>query len=218
MITGQEMQALDKRAIEKYGIPSIALMENAALAFANLAKDKDDVFCIVAGAGNNGGDGFAIGRHLYLLHKEVIVYFIGNAEKMTPDCRTNAEILNRLGITIRALNETTIDDFKRDCQKSTVIDAIFGVGLSRPIEGFYANVIRTINTHAKYTMAVDIPSGLSADTGDVLGIAIQSKETITFHRMKIGMVQAQQFTGHITIAYIGIPDDERFGGSNEFRD
>lgn len=206
ILTKEEMQQADFNAINKYKIPSIVLMENAAMSFFNEIKDYSDKFLIFASTGNNGGDALAIARHLILNGKCVKTVITGVEEKMSPDCRKNYEILLNLNADIRFLKDLKFEDLKSKISDSVVLDGIFGTGLSRNIEGKYRDLINFINEFSKYTIAVDIPSGIDATTGEVLGVAIKADKTITFHRMKKGLTLAEKsYVGVVSVKYIGIP-------------
>lgn len=205
IISGDQMKLEDKRAIEEYKIPSIVLMENAAMAFFNQVKDLANEFVIVASTGNNGGDGLAIARHLFLNKKSVKVYMVGKKEKMTKDCKINYEILLKLEINPIFLDKIS-DDLKNDIKDKILIDAIFGTGLSRNVEGFYKELIDFINYEAKYIVAVDIASGLNANDGKIMGTCIEADMTITFHKLKKGIDLADpKYKGITFTKYIGIP-------------
>ncbi len=207
VISVEEMNKADKKAIEQYKIPSIVLMENAALSFFHEVKDMSGKFTIVCSTGNNGGDGLAIARHLLLNNKNVVVYIIGNNAKTSKDFKINYEILKQLKAPIKILEENNLKDFKEDLKNSVVIDSIFGTGLSRKVEGLYAQAISTINKFANKTVAVDIASGLNGDTGEVMGTCIEPDKTITFHKLKKGIELADtKHKGEVCVKYISIPD------------
>lgn len=205
-ISRKEMIDADKRAINFYKIPSIVLMENAAMAFFSEVKDMYHKFVVVSSCGNNGGDGLAIARHLYIRGREVKVYIAGNPDKMTEDCRINYEILKNLEVPINFLEEDKLDKFSEAIRDYFLVDAIFGTGLSREVQGFYKELIEKINLCSKATLSVDIPSGINADTGEVMGAAIKASETITFHKIKKGLLKAPRYTGVLKVRYIGIPN------------
>ncbi|MDO5041683.1 MAG: NAD(P)H-hydrate epimerase [Peptoniphilus sp.] len=207
VISVEEMKEADRRAIEHYKIPSIVLMENAALAFFHEVEEISDKFTVVCSTGNNGGDGLAIARHLMLKGKDVSVYIIGNMEKMSKDFKINYDILERLKASIKILEKDKLKDLEEDLKDSMAIDSIFGTGLSRKVEGLYAQVIDTINKFAKRIVAVDIASGLNGDTGEVMGTCIEPEKTITFHKLKRGIELADiKYKGEVCVKYIGVPD------------
>ncbi len=209
VISCQEMKAMDSYAIENIGIPSIVLMENAALkVLKNINLNKMDSFTIICGVGNNGGDGLALARHLILSNKKVDLFIIGNLDKGSKDFNINLNILKNMDrdfVNIR--EDKDLDLLINSIRDSDMtIDSIFGIGLTRDIEGLYYQVIHAINKYSKYILAIDVPSGLDGDTGQALGISVKANKTITFHGMKKGLLKAKDYTGEIIVEDIGIPD------------
>ncbi len=206
-VTRKQSRDADKRAVETFGIPGILLTENAAVAFLHEVREYA-VFAIVCGVGNNGGDGLAVARHLCILGKDVRVYIIGDPKKGTEDFKTNLNIMSKLAPeTLNTLNEENFEEFThalKGCE--ACIDAIFGTGLSRPVEGFHAKIIDAMNKFATCIISIDIPSGLDCDTGKELGTCVRAGKTVTFHRMKQGLDLAPEFGGDVIITYIGIPN------------
>lgn len=232
VVTAQEMRELDKRATEIYGIPSIVLMENAGRAVYDAAVDVlDGVDCahvaVVAGPGNNGGDGFVAARHLHNAGAFVKIFYFGDREAAKGDALTNIEIAEKMGLEIdssRDLNalEAAIKN------SGLVIDALLGTGVKGEVRPELAAVIGCINEHRSRgsvsVIAVDIPSGLDADTGQPLGpkatreapktlwqSAVEADVTVTFAFLKLGpAIDADSwfYTGKIIVADIGIPKQE----------
>lgn len=202
-----EAIAADKRAIETFGIPGILLMENAALAVVREVKEYA-VFAIVCSPGSNGGDGLAVARHLCILGKDVRVYIIGDPKKGSDDFKTNLKIMSKLAPEVlNTVNEENFEEFEsalKGCE--TCIDAIFGTGLNRPVEGIYARVIEAMNTFATHITSVDIPSGLDCDSGEPLGVCVRATKTVTFHRMKKALDISPKYGGDVAVSYIGIPN------------
>ena len=189
-----EMRGVDKAASEIGGIPSIVLMENAAMAcveelkndFANLSEKSVAVFC---GKGNNGGDGFAIARHLYNMGIDVAVYLVcGN------EFKGDAKIIEDLKYIVRSYD--------------IIVDAIFGTGIRGTVRGISYDVISEINDNAKYIMAVDVPSGINSDSGEICGVCIKADKTVTFAAYKVGMLMfpAADYVGKVAVKDISIPD------------
>lgn len=210
VITCVEKRAIEKYAIETIGIPSIVLMENAALQVVNnLDLDNKHSFTIVSGVGNNGGDGLAIARHLLVLGKKVDVFIIGNIKKGTLDFNTNYNILKNMQIPIINIRaKKDLYSLKDSLDKNDItIDSIFGLGLRGDIQGLYFELISFVNNYSKEIVSIDIPSGLQCDTGNISSIAIKADTTITFHKMKIGMLDRQGYTGQIIVVAIGLPED-----------
>ena len=196
------------------GVPSAVLMERAAYASAEeilkaLTTDEGvrlhdysftgdaTRFLIVCGSGNNGGDGIAIARLLFLKGYSVDIYMAGNTDKLSTECRRQLEISNNYGIS--CVDE--IDDCY-DC----VVDAVFGIGLCREILGAYASVIERLNSLKGFKVAIDIPSGISADTGAVLGVAFKADLTVTFGFGKPGqfLFPGADYCGKVLVKDIGI--------------
>ncbi|MFL0196082.1 NAD(P)H-hydrate dehydratase [Clostridium sp. WILCCON 0269] len=208
--TVEMARAIDSYSINELKIPGIVLMENAALkVIKNIDLENYDSFCVICTRGNNGGDGFAVARHLYNLNKRLQVFLVGKEEGMSDDCRVNHSILKKLGLQIYKVNsQEGIDDLKKCIEKSDVtIDALFGTGISRDIKGIESSVISLINENSRYTISIDIPSGLNGDTGKVLGNCVKANKTVTFQLYKRGFLTygSDEFTGEILVEDIGIP-------------
>ena len=209
IVTADAMRSIDRYCIEKLAIPSLVLMENAALKVLKNIDMKEDNFVIVCGKGNNGGDGFVIARHLYVLGKSVEVFLIGTEEGMSKDCEVNCKILKNLGIKVNKINNVEdVNDFRESVIRSRVtVDAIFGTGLSKNVEGIYDLVISIINENSSYILAVDVPSGFDSNTGKILGNCVKANKTVSFQLYKKGFLSygADTLTGEIVIEEIGIP-------------
>ena len=203
----EQARNADHRAMEFFGIPSILLMENAAMAVVQQIKEYS-VFAIVCGTGSNGGDGLAIARHLCIIGKDVRVYIIGDPRNGSEDFKKNLKIMSKLAPEVlNTVNDENYEDFLsalRGCE--ACIDALLGTGLNRPVEGMLKKVIDSINSIATHIVAVDIPSGLDCDTGEPLGVCVHATRTITFHRMKKALDLSPQYGGDVTVAYVGIPN------------
>ncbi|MCY6957538.1 NAD(P)H-hydrate dehydratase [Clostridium brassicae] len=210
IVTSQIMREVDKFCIEKLNIPSIVLMENAALKILkNLDIEKNEYFIIICGNGNNGGDGLALARHLIILNKKVEVFLIGQDDRLSKDCKINYDILNSMGINIKLINDVNDLDPIRDAigKSDVIVDAIFGTGLSREIRGIQKLIIHIMNNSNKFIVSVDIPSGLDGDTGEILGVSVKANRTVSFEFYKKGFLfnKADNVTGEIIIEKIGIP-------------
>jgi len=184
-----EAQAFDWYARQKLGLCSLILMENAGRSVAEEAlkmlRGKKRV-TIVCGVGNNGGDGLVAARHLINAGKKVQIILIGNVSKLKPDPKTNYNILKKMKVKI----VKTLKELKEIGNGDLVVDAILGIGLRSEVRGHVSKVIRVLNQSNKPILAVDVPSGLDADTGNVLGVAIKAKKTITFVAAKKGFSKA----------------------------
>lgn len=212
IVTAKKMREIDRFSIESIGIPSMVLMENAALkVIKNLDLDNNDSYSIICGSGNNGGDGLAIARHLSLLGKHIDIFVIGTENKLSKDCGLNYKILSNSNIRVNFI--TTIDHLetlkKSINTREVIIDAILGTGLSREVKGIHKEIILAINESKATTIAVDTPSGLNSDTGEVMGCCVKADKTISFQFYKKGFLNYKSFeyTGEIIIENIGIPSE-----------
>ena len=201
---------IDNYCINNLKVPSIILMENAALKVnKNIDFEKFKSFTIVCGTGNNGGDGLAVARHIFSMNMKVDIFIIGN-HSMSKDCKTNYNILKNMGINIKHIikSEDIINLREALSENSMTIDAIFGIGLSRKIEGIYDEVIKIINEKSTYTLSIDIPSGMKCDSFGILGNSIEADKTVSFEVYKKGFLdyESEKYTGDIIIEKIGIPD------------
>ena len=210
------MREADRRTIDDIGIPSLVLMENAgrqAVAameamYADLGERQVGVLC---GRGNNGGDGFVVARTLAQRGVDVSVFLIGRVADVRGDARTNLEILGRLGITVVEVGDSQAWELHvselTDC--NLIVDAIFGTGLNAPVSGLIESVIADVNTSGIPVVAIDLPSGLSADSCEPIGPAIEAGLTVTLGAPKLPLVlpPAETRAGDIVIADIGIPGD-----------
>ncbi|TRZ52500.1 MAG: NAD(P)H-hydrate epimerase [Dehalococcoidia bacterium] len=215
VMTRREVREFDSFAINSLGIPGVVLMENAGRNCTEIILDqikdiKDPSVIILAGQGNNGGDGYVIARHLFNAGVNVKILICAKMEKIKCDAKINLNIIQKLDITIHTLDLAGDISHHLDSQLGDVdviVDALFGTGLEGQLRPEYIKLITTINESAKPVIAVDIPSGLDCDTGLPMPIAIQAKKTITFAAMKKGFLNknaAGKFTGDIYVASIGI--------------
>lgn len=201
-VNSEGMKFIDEYTVNTVKIPAIVLMERAALETVNIMKTrlrKEDRILIICGPGNNGGDGVAAGRILYLQGYHVALLFICKESGGSSQMQLQTEIAKNLGIPVE-------NNYKPD-EYNIIIDAIFGVGLSRPVEGSYEAVINEINRSKSIVYAVDIPSGISSDTGKIMNTAVRADYTITFGFMKQGLLlyPGAEYAGEITVADIGFP-------------
>lgn len=201
---------MDSYCINELSIPSIILMENAAISVVkNINFDNFKSFTVVCGSGNNGGDGLAIARQILAMNMKINVFMVGN-NSMSKDCNINYDILKNMGVKINHIvEEQNIKELSKALNENDMtIDAILGIGLSRNVEGIYKKVINLINENSKYTLAVDIPSGMMCDKFGILGTAIKAQTTISFETYKRGFLanNGEDYTGIIKVEKIGIPD------------
>ncbi len=204
LVNSAQMKCADAYTIQEIGTPSMELMERAAESCVQVMEDERlDLSkpCIVCGSGNNGGDGLAIARLLLQKGYPSEVCFIGNESRCTRETRLQMQKLREIGGRIS-------NEYKED-EYSIIIDAIFGVGLGRKIEGHYLTVIEQMNRTDAVKFAVDMPSGISADTGNILGIAFHADITVTFQLEKLGLVlyPGKEYAGKVVTTDIGIHTD-----------
>ncbi len=208
--TKEIIKKIDAYCVKKLGIPMCILMENAAIKVLKNIKEFND-FTLVCGAGNNGGDCLALARHLIALDKKVKVFVLGEVCKMSESTYTNLQILkNMKAHIIYITEESTLKELTSAVNESSItIDGIFGTGVSREVTGIYKRAIEIINENSKFTVAIDIPSGIDADSGKVLGEAVISNKTVSFGFYKEGFFNygAQKYLGQIIIENIGIPKE-----------
>lgn len=209
--TSAIMNNIDRACIEKLGIPIIVLMESAALkVLKNMEMEKYESYAVVCGTGNNGGDGFALARHLYVLGKSISVFLVSTSNRLSEACLTNYNILQNMGVEINKIS--TIEDISRmrdSLVKSDVtIDALFGTGLNKKVEGVHDSVITAINETSKRTFAIDIPSGINCNSGIPMGNAVIAHKTITFEMYKRGFLnyESGRYCGDIIVENIGVPE------------
>lgn len=205
VVTSEQMKAFDNYAIETMGMPSLVLMERAALAVVDELKRSDfslSRVLIVCGSGNNGADGVAIGRILHLSGVNADVRLAGNPEHFSGDLKIQIQIARNYGLSF--INNPTWSEY------TTIVDAIFGVGLSREISGDYAEMIEQMNHSRALKIAVDIPSGIHGDSGAVMGLAVKVDKTVTFAFAKAGLLlyPGAFYAGQLVIADIGITEPQ----------
>ncbi len=213
VVTAGQMQSIDRRAIDKYGIPGLVLMENAGRECAERIWQKysampDGKILIFVGKGNNGGDGMVIARHLLNKGAEVRVFLLAKHSELKGDAKTHADAAFSMEAHIREVDESKLkylDHSLRHCR--IVVDALFGSGLTRPVEGIYEKVVDKINQFENYVVAVDIPSGIDSDSGQIMGPYIKADLTVALAQYKRSHLlhPAAEAMGEIQLADIGIP-------------
>lgn len=203
-------RALDRAAIERFGIPGIVLMEHAAIGVAGivrgLAADQTTRRIVIAcGPGGNGGDGWAVARLLHESH-DVLVLSLG--EPRSEDARINAEAVRRLGIPTRTIDEIAdVDEISAELTGAILVDALFGAGLARPISGPAMALVQEILNSGSPVVAIDLPSGLDPTHGRPLGTCVRATITATMVAPKTGMAnpESRVWTGRIQCVDIGSP-------------
>ena len=207
LVTGGQMKEVDRYTIENIGIPSLVLMERAALAVAEeVVKHgkKTDRIWVLCGNGNNGADGIAAARMLYLKGYTVSALLAAGKEKGSSEYLTQVSIADRTGVTLVEFS----DFIPGTCD--ILIDALFGVGLDREILGRYREIMEAVlHCRPKFTVAVDIPSGIHSDTGQMMGIAMKADVTVTFGYEKLGtmLYPGKEYGGKVIVADIGFPGE-----------
>ncbi|MDR0570202.1 MAG: NAD(P)H-hydrate epimerase [Clostridiales Family XIII bacterium] len=213
IITAAEMKRRDEHTINEIGIPSMVLMERAALAVADeLLNGKEPVFDLsqtlcVCGAGNNGGDGMAVARILHQAGTRAEILLADEAPRLSPDAESQLRIARRCGVPIHeGLSEEEARAVLDDPSVSAIIDAIFGIGLSRPVEGRRGALIEAMNRSPAKVLSIDAPSGVSADTGEILGVAVKADKTVTLAFMKRGLTlpPGREAAGNVVTRDIGV--------------
>ncbi len=214
LVDAATMQELDRKTIQDLGVPGIVLMENAGrgctrILIREFAAEIEQGCLVVAGPGNNGGDGFVIARCLKQEGTAVEVLCLSSLEKFKGDARTNLDICINMGITVHecADEEHLAANTPLFGKAGVIVDAIFGTGLSRKIGAHFAKAVSLINSSTAKVLSVDIASGLSSDTGMVLGCAVKADCTVTMAMAKIGHVNwpGRLYTGRLHVVDIGIP-------------
>ncbi len=205
--TTQQTRELDRVAIESFELPGYLLMTRAAQSAFDIIRERwaeAQSVCVICGAGNNGGDGYVLARLVLEAGWQASVQTLVNTEQLGGDAQQACLDYIAAGGKISAF-ET--DQSLPDCD--LIVDALFGTGLQREVTGLFRQVIEQINAHSADVVAMDIPSGLQADTGQVCGIAVVADLTVTFIAMKQGLLtgQARQYAGEIQLADLAVPDE-----------
>lgn len=214
-LTREEVRGLDARAALELGLPTLVLMENAGRGAAAWLRDQgvdsSTRVLILCGPGNNGGDGGVVARHLNAWGVAVRVVWFAQAGQLRGDAAVQYGVLSRSGIEQTYWESGDSDDAERldlmIAESDWVVDALLGTGLTRPVEGRLYAVITAINRSGKPILALDLPSGLDADTGQALGVAVRARATATFVGPKLGFSApgASDFTGAVFVVEIGVP-------------
>jgi len=218
-LTRDEVRAVDRAAIEIMGIPGVILMENAGRNCADAIEEfvpkslggkNTRNIAIVAGPGNNGGDGYVIARHLAMRGFRVVTFIICPAEKISGDAEVNLRAITALQHDIRFLSSEQLGGLSESLAEfDAVVDAIGGTGIRGPLRGGAAVAVEQINAAGRSVVAVDIPTGLDCDTGRADGPVVRADLTVTFVAPKRGfeLGGAREYTGAVVVVDIGIPPD-----------
>lgn len=213
ILTPQEVRQADEYAIKELNIPAQILMENAARSIAELIaslisneSEESHTFSIFCGSGNNGGDGFALARHL-VDYGEVWVYWIGDNNKMSPETKMNFELLSNLDVRITHItNKKDIEEI--DIYSDFVIDAMIGVGGSENLKGLVVDILKKLEDFDGTKIAVDIPTGLNSENGQAHPNTFKANYCVTMFAIKTGMVigKGPDYCGNIIIGKLGAPN------------
>lgn len=209
VVTAREMKRYDRNTTEHFGVPALVLMEQAAIAAAEIIRERFPVksrVLVAAGEGNNGGDGLAAGRILAQAGFCVEFFLAGEREHMTPEAGLQLQILENYGLFVKGNPENGEYDI--------IIDALLGVGLSRDVTGLYAQAVEWINAGKEaFVLSCDIPSGIDSDTGAVRGTAVQADATAVFAFLKRGVLLSPGafYAGEVLLKKIGITPESFLG-------
>jgi len=213
VVTSQQMREIDRKAIEENNLSGLILMENAGLRIFQSLKNiypglRLKKVIVFAGSGNNGGDGFVVARHLYNYGVKVKVFLLAPFNKTKGEAGENLNTINKMGVELIETETTKLEEIQEAIQNSDlIIDAILGTGLQGKVTGLKAKVIDLINITNKEVVAIDVPSGLNADSGKIEGPCIKATHTITLALPKIGLLlfPGASYAGKVTVEDIGIP-------------
>jgi NAD(P)H-hydrate epimerase len=215
-LSRDEVRSIDARAVDEVGMPTIILMENAGRGAAAWLRERvaggsepvsDPPRVLIAcGPGNNGGDGGVVARHLDLWGFAVQVVWFAHPDRLRGDAAIQWSILDRSGIDQASWPDPSDPD-ALFAGADWVVDGLLGTGLTRPVEGTLRSAIEAINRSGKPVLALDLPSGLDADSGVPLGVAVRARATVTFVAPKLGFEApgASAFTGEVAVVEIGAP-------------
>ncbi|RMH41633.1 MAG: NAD(P)H-hydrate dehydratase [Deltaproteobacteria bacterium] len=212
VVTADQMRAIDRATIDEIGLPGAVLMETAGRAVAEVVRARrraGATVAVVCGAGNNGGDGYVAARVLREWGYAASAYLAADRAKVAGDAALHLRVLEQCGGRVASIaTEADLLEHERAIERAdVVVDALFGTGLARDVTGHYARVVAVLNRARGFKVAVDIPSGLAADTGAVLGVAFNADATVTMAFDKPALVSSPGFArcGEVTVAEIGIP-------------
>ncbi|MCS7099087.1 MAG: NAD(P)H-hydrate dehydratase [Sulfolobales archaeon] len=220
---GREMKEIDSRAVREYGISELILMENAGSAVYHLISREFGCSgikaAVVAGTGNNGGDALVVARRLHSCGAEVEVFVVGDPEKYPEPARRNYELVLNLKIPTKHVNSPEDLNYLEDMlkQADVVVVGLIGIGLKGEVRGIYKDVIDAVNRSGRKVVSVDIPSGISGDSGRVCGVAVKSSYTVTFGLPKLGNIlyPGYYYCGKLYVSTLSYPPELLF--SNDIK-
>jgi hydroxyethylthiazole kinase-like uncharacterized protein yjeF len=212
LVTAEEMRRMDRRTIEEFDIPGLLLMENAGLQVVTHAERQFGSWrgkrvLVLCGGGNNGGDGMVVARHVAQRGAEVQIVLVADPAKVAGDALTNLQIVQKLGLPLHVLRSTEHLQSIWANGWDVVVDALLGIGVTGEVRGLVGETIRFFGECPVPVVAVDVPSGIDADTGAVCGCAMRATLTVTFGAMKVGLAvyPGAEYAGEVVVADIGIP-------------
>ncbi len=212
VLTAQQAAEIDRYAKERLGIQTLMLMENAGRAVAEVALDllgeaNQAHIAVFCGRGNNAGDGFVAARHLITQGRDADVYLLSRQAQIRNEAEINLDILKKLTDRIFEIKDSADLQAINLKAYAVIIDALFGIGLRGEVGGLFKETISLINKSGVRIVAIDIPSGLDATTGEVHGIAIRADTTVTFMARKKGLLAGQgpEYCGKILVRGLGTP-------------
>ena len=217
ILNTEQMQRCDRAAIEEHGIPELVLMENAGTQVVEsmdeyFGDDAPELVAVLCGKGNNGGDGLVIARHLHNQGRAVRVYLFATADELQGSTAENLRMAAAAGVDIVEILGAEAWQSHRDelAGFDCIVDALFGTGITGALRGHFGDVVAAVNANGAAVVAVDLPSGLSADSGDVVGPAVQADLTVTFAAPKWCHVfpPASEHCGELGVVDISIPQEE----------
>ena len=220
-ISSNQMYEIENMGHSKFGMKKVLMMENAGFGVADfiIKKFKNKPISklkilAICGSGNNGGDAMVTARHLTCSSINLKVIFLGDPSSIkTEEALTNFEIISKMNKTIELIISSKVDTKvkKQILNADIIIDGIFGTGIKGEIQDPHLSIIKLINKSKAYIIAVDIPSGLNPNTGEITSNVIRANTTITFHRIKLGLLTNKKYTGNLILKKIGIPIEAEDG-------
>jgi hydroxyethylthiazole kinase-like uncharacterized protein yjeF len=220
IVTAENMRWIDGKTIEEYGIAGLVLMERAGLAVVAKIKElfSRRKIIVISGSGNNGGDGLVVARDLHNEGWDVRVFIASSREDLKDDALSQYKAADRLKVPIQSMDEFLADAHHSSffSRHSLIVDALFGTGLSKPVKGRLSKAVDVINGSGLPVISVDIPSGISSDSGQIMGNAVRADYTVTFGLAKMGHIlhPGAEMTGRLFVEDIGFPQEllcsERF--------
>ncbi len=213
ILSRDQIRLLDRHAIDVCKVPSLVLMENAGRGAAEVIEgrlsQKPGRVVIVAGPGNNGGDGFVVARRLSLRGHDVRVFLAGTRDRLKGDALANHDAWVGVGGAVDVVGELDVERVRAETSTAhVVVDALFGTGLDRAITGFNAKLVEVMDAVRDRLVALDVPSGMDANTGQALGPVLRARDTVTFAFSKLGLATSigAERAGRVTVVDIGVPD------------